>query len=112
MKKALLLILLSGIGFAAQGNDAALTDKQSTLISECTRLSNGKDYTTALSLLKKIDRKKLSDSQQQNVSYLTATTTFAIDHLEGRGLILQHLDDYPESAKRELLSVLVAESYY
>ena len=112
MKKALILLLLSGIGFTAQGADGLTSENQSALIKECTRLHNGRNYKTALMLLDKIDEKKLNGTQQQDVSYLKATTTFAIDHMAGRGLILQHLDKYPESAKREILSALVAESYY
>ena len=112
MKKTLILLLLSGLGFTAQGADGLTSEKQSALIKECARLHNGKNYNTALTLLDKIDENSLNSAQQQEVSYLKATTTFAVDHLKGRGLILQHLDNYPESAKREILSALVAESYY
>ena len=112
MKKTLILLLLSGLGFTAQGADGLTSEKQSALIKECTRLHNGKNYKTALTLLDKIDESNLNSAQLQEISYLKATTTFAIDHLKGRGLILQHLDNYPESAKREILSALVAESYY
>ena len=112
MKKALLLIMLSGMGFAAQATGTAQTDKQTALISECTRLHNGKDYKAALTLLGKIDYNTLSTTQLQEVSYLKAAATFATDHKAGRALILQHIDDYPESAKRETLSALVAESFY
>ncbi|MBR6805566.1 MAG: hypothetical protein IKM47_03475, partial [Bacteroidaceae bacterium] len=112
MKKALLLIMLSGMGFAAQAAGTVQTDRQTALISECTRLHNGKDYKAALTLLDKIDYSTLSTTQLQEVSYLKATATFATGHKAGRALILQYLDDYPESAKREALSALVAESYY
>lgn len=44
MKKALILILLSGLGFTAQATDALSSEKQSALIKECTRLHNGKNY--------------------------------------------------------------------
>ena len=112
MKKTLILLLLSGMGFTAQGEDGLFTHQQSELIKECTRLNNGKDYKAALVLLNKIDCSKLDNRQLQKISYLKATTTFAINHTEGRALILQHLEEYPESAKRATLSVLVAESYY
>lgn len=112
MKKTLILLLLSGLGFTAQGADGITSEKQSALIKECTRLHDGKNYKTALMLLDKIDEKNLNVAQQQEVSYLKATTTFAIFHKTGRELILQHLDKYPESAKRGVLSALVAESYY
>ncbi len=112
MKKTLILLLLSGLGFTAQGADGLTSEKQSALIKECTRLHNEKNYKTALTLLNKIDENRLNSAQLQEISYLKATTTFAIDHLKGRGLILHHLDNYPESAKREILSALVAESYY
>ncbi|MBQ5705753.1 MAG: tetratricopeptide repeat protein [Bacteroidaceae bacterium] len=112
MKKTLILLLLSGLGFSAQAADGLTSEKQSALIKECTRLHNGRNYKTALTLLDKIDENSLNSAQLQEVSYLKATTTFAIDHLQGRGLILEHLDNYPESAKREILSALVAESYY
>ena len=112
MKKTLILLLLSGMGFTAQGVDGLTSEKQSALINECTRLHNGKNYKTALTLLNKIDEKELSNTQLQEVSYLKATTVFSIDHQEGRELILQHIDKYPESAKRGILSALVAESYY
>lgn len=112
MKKALLLIMLSGLGFTAQASTDTQTDRQTALINECTRLHNGKDYKAALTLLDKIDDKKLSTTQRQEVAYLKATATFATDHKAGRALILQYLDEYPETQKREVLSALVAESYY
>ena len=112
MKKTLLILLLSGIGLTMQANDVTLTNKQKSLINECTRLTNGKDYKTALTLLNKIDCKRLDNRQNQQVSYLKAITTFAINHQEGRTLILQHLDEYPECAKRGILSAFIAESYY
>ena len=112
MKKTLILLLLSGIGLTAQADDGLFTHKQSELIKECTRLNNGKNHKAALTLLNKIDWSKLDNRQRQEISYLKATTTFAIDHAEGRALIMQYLDEYPESAKRGVLSVLVAESYY
>ena len=112
MKKALLLIMLSGMGFSAQSGNMAQTDRQTTLISECTRLYNGKEYKAALMLLGKIDGSSLSTTQQSEVAYLKATATFATDHKAGRGLILEYLDEYPESSKRDILAALVAESYY
>ena len=112
MKKTLILLLLSGLGFSAQATDGLTSDKQAALIKECTRLNNGRNYKTALALLDKIDEKELNSVQQQEVAYLKATTTFAVDHKDGRGLILQFLEKYPETAKRSLLSALVAESYY
>ena len=112
MKKTLILLMLSGLGFTAQAADGLTSEKQLALIKECTRLCDGRNYKTALVLLDKIDEDKLNAIQQQEVAYLKATTTFAIDHKEGRGLILQFLEKYPESAKREILSALVAESYY
>ena len=96
MKKTLILLLLSGLGFSAQAADGLTSEKQSALIKECTRLHNGRNYKTALTLLDKIDENSLNSAQLQEVSYLKATTTFAIDHLQGRGLILEHLDNYPE----------------
>ena len=58
MKKTLILLLLSGLGFTAQATDGHTSDKQAALIKECTRLNNGRDYKTALILLDKIDEKK------------------------------------------------------
>ena len=63
MKKTLILLLLSGLSFTAQGADGLTSEKQSALIKECTRLHNGKNYKTALTLLDKIDEKSLGVAQ-------------------------------------------------
>ena len=87
MKKTLILLLLSGIGLTAQADDGLFTHKQSELIKECTRLNNGKKHKAALTLLNKIDWSKLDNRQRQEISYLKATTTFAIDHAKRNKLI-------------------------
>ena len=112
MKKTLILLLFSAVGFTAQSVETITADKETEIIKECTRLNNGKNYKAALALLNKIDANNLDERERQEVSYLQAVTTFAVDHSEGRALIMQHLDDYPESAKRDVLSALIAESYY
>lgn len=112
MKKALFMLMFAGLGLTTNANDVTLAGKQSALINECVRLYNGRDYNAALMLLDKIDCKRLDDKQRQDVSYLRATAAFATNHLTGRGLILKHLDNYPESAKRSILAALLGESYY
>lgn len=112
MKKTLVLLLLSAAGFTAQAGEAFLPDGQTEIIKECIRLNDGKNYKAALMLIDKIDCNRLDERELQEVAYLRAVVTFEVNHADGRALILQYLDDYPETAKRALLSALVAESYY
>ena len=108
MKRSIVLLLCASIGFAA----TAQTDNKARLIDECQRLYSDGEYTTALSVLEKIDVKSLDGSTRQEYELLKALTMYENDVLEGRSMMFQYLADYPESAKRELLYNYIAQSYY
>ena len=108
MKRSIVLLLCATIGLGA----TAQTDNKGRLIEECQRLYSDGEYSTALSVLEKIDEQSLDDKERQEVDLLKALTTYENNVLEGRALILQYLADYPESAKRELLNSYIAQSYY
>ena len=80
-------------------------------IEECRRLYAGKEYTTALTLAKKIDTSLLDARTRQEMELIKALATFSCNALEGRALMLQYLADYP-SAKEPIINCYIAESYY
>ena len=90
----------------------AQTNNKEKLIAECQRLYSDGEYSTALSVLEKIDTKGLDSEARQEFELLKALTVYENDVLEGRAMLFQYLADYPESAKRELLYNYIAQSYY
>ena len=108
MKRSIFFLLCASIGFVA----TAQNDNRERLIDECQRLYSDGEYTTALSLLEKLDIKKLDKEKKQEAELLIALNTYENDVLAGRSLMLQYLADYPESAQRELLNCYIAQSYY
>ena len=112
MKKILAIAMLALAGVAAQAQTNVNPESNGWLLGECRRLMSDREYTSALSFIKNIDRDKLDNSERQERDYLFATATFYISPLQGRALMLQYLEDYPESAKRDILSAYIAESYY
>ena len=108
MKRSIVLLLCATVGFMA----TAQTDNKGKLIAECQRLYSDGEYSTALSVLEKIDTKSLDSEARQEFELLKALTVYENDVLEGRAMLFQYLADYPESAKRELLYNYIAQSYY
>ena len=108
MKRKLAFLAFATFCFTAN----AQTFNSEVLLEECQRLhATGKD-ATALTLINKIDADGFDARTRQEFELLRALTTFECNHLEGRALLLQYLDDYPESAKREILNGYIAQSYY
>lgn len=112
MKKISALIVAAGIGFAVQAQTTTVTESKEWLQQESRRLYADKEYSTALTVLSHLQEKDLSTAEKQIFDYMMATATFETDPLEGRALMLQYLDDYPESGKREVLAAYIAQSYY
>lgn len=108
MKRSIFLLMFASLALTTIGQ----TYDRSYLIKESHRLCADGKYGTALSVLERIDTEGLEATEIQELELLKAIATFEDNHLEGRALILQYLDDYPESSKRELLGCYVAESYY
>ena len=108
MKRSIVLLLCAMTGFMG----TAQTDNKERLMDECQRLYSDGEYTTALTLLEKIDLTSLDRKERQEMELLKALTSYENDILEGRAMIFQYLNDYPESAKREMLYCYIAQSYY
>lgn len=108
MKRSIVLLLCAITGFMA----TAQTDNKERLMDECQRLYSDGEYTTALTLLEKIDLASLDRKERQEMELLKALTSYENNILEGRAMIFQYLNDYPESAKREMLNCYIAQSYY
>lgn len=108
MKKSFFLLMFASFALTS----TAQTDNKAYLIKECQRLQSDGKHATSLTLLKEIDTEGLDATTIQEIELLKAVATFEENHLEGRSLILQYLDDYPESSKKELLGCYIAESYY
>ena len=112
MKKIFLSAALALTGFSAMAQAPISATGNEWLIQECRRLYSDKEYPAMLTVANKIESIKMSKQEKQEHDYLIATATFHINPTEGRALILQYLDSYPESAKKDLLAVYIAESYY
>lgn len=108
MKRSIFFMLFASIGLVA----TAQTINKERLIDECQRLYSDGEYTTALSLLEKLDIKELDKEKKQEAELLIALNTYETDALAGRSLMLQYLAYYPESAQHELLNCYIAQSYY
>ena len=108
MKRSIFLLMFASLALTTIGQ----TNDRSYLIKESHRLCADGKYGTALSVMERIDTEGLEATEIQELHLLKAIATFENNHLEGRALILQYLDDYPESSKRELLGCYIAESYY
>lgn len=108
MKRSIFLLMFASLTLTAIGQ----TDNREDLIKECHRLYSDGKYSTVLTLIKRIETQGLDATTIQEVELLEAIATFEENYLEGRALILQYLDDYPESSKKELLGCYIAESYY
>ena len=112
MKKFLFLILAVGVGVSAIAQNATTGDKREWTMKESQRLYAEKEFTTAKSLLDRLQHEKFTPTEQQEYDYLRALTTFEVNPTEGRALMLQYLDDYPESGKKGILATYIAQSYY
>lgn len=112
MKKKLTILLLAGLGIAAQAQTTISADSNKWLLKESRRLIDEKEYPTTLTLLSRIEHTSLNANERQEADYMLAVATFETNSLDGRAFMLQYLADYPESAKRDILSAYIAESYY
>ena len=83
MKRNIVLLLCALAGFTA----TAQTDNKERLIDECQRLYSDGEYTTALTMLEKIDIKGLDSGKLQELELLKALTVYENDVLEGRAMM-------------------------
>lgn len=104
--------MLAGMSLTAQAQTSTSADSNDWLLGEGRRLFADKEFSTAIDILGHVNYKELTPIEKQEYKYLTAVSEFAMDATNGRGLILQYLADYPESAKKDILASLIAESYY
>ena len=111
MRKSIFFILLA-IATTILHAQSNTGDNIARLINEGRRLHAEGEYTTALNILSKIDTRALSSAEQQEIDFLRATATFGTGHMEGRAMLHQYLADYPETNRRDIISALIAESYY
>ncbi len=112
MKHIFLIALLATACLTSKAQTSASIPNENKPLQECRRLYSDKQYRAMLLFADNIRVGALTKQEQQEIDYLSATATFHINPLEGRALILQYLEKYPESAKRSLLAAYIAESYY
>ena len=72
MKRSIVLLLCAIAGFTA----TAQTDNKERLIDECQRLYSDGEYSTALSLLEKLDKEKLDKEKKQEAELLIALNMY------------------------------------
>ena len=112
MKKTAVAILFAAFGVVLQAQTDVAAESKEWLLQESRRLYSEKEYTTALTIIDKLQRNKLNNLERQEADYMRAVTLFEISPLEGRAQMFKYLDDYPESAKRDILAIYIAQSYY
>lgn len=112
MKINFAIIMLAGMSLTVQAQTTTSADSKEWLLGEGRRLFADKEYFTTLQILEQVKYKELNSVEQQEYDYLKAVSEFALNAADGRARILQYLADYPESAKKDLLASLIAESYY
>lgn len=112
MKQLFTILILTGLGTVAVAQTTETSADNNRLLRESRRLFTQKEYPALLGTIHHIDNKSIGQQTRQEIEYMRAVATFATNPLEGRSLMLQYLDDYPESAKRDILSAYIAESYY
>ncbi len=105
----LLTLAVTGNIFAQTGIPA---EGNKWFMQEGRRLYTDGEYTAALNILDKIEKQSLGTADRQEVELLQAKATCGTNHLEGRALLLQYLDDYPETSHRDIIAALIGESYY
>ena len=111
MKKFFSLFILAILATSVQSQNISGNNK-GHLLQECRRLYNDKEFPTALTMLSRLDYSGLSHIEQQEADYLKATATFRINPLEGRALMLQYIEKYPENSGNPTITAYIAESYY
>ena len=112
MKRNLILMLFASMGFVAAAQTTIEPGYAKRAIAECQRLHSNGEYATALTLIEKIDARGLDERTRQEFDLLKALTTFKNDHHKGKALMMQYLNDYPNSSQRELLDCYIAQALY
>ena len=112
MKKIFIFLLAAGLGTAAFAQTTETGDSREWTLNESRRLYAEKEFSTAKSLLDRLQYDKLTPTEQQEYDYLRAITTFEVEPREGRALMLQYIDKYPDSGKKGILAIYIAQSYY
>ncbi len=112
MRRTAVVVLIAALGIVAQAQTDVAADSKEWLLQESRRLYSEKEYAMALTVLEKLQQGKLTNLEQQEADYMRAVTLFEISPLEGRASIFKYLDDYPESARRDILAIYIAQSYY
>ena len=105
-------MLFASMGFVAAAQTTIEPEYAKRAIAECQRLHSNGEYATALTLIEKIDARELDERTRQEFDLLKALTTFKNDHHKGKALMMQYLNDYPNSSQRELLDCHIAQALY
>ena len=100
------------MGLAAAAQTASEGGYAKKVIAECQRLHSDGEYSTALTLIGKIDSRDLDESTLQEYELLKALTTFENDHHSGKALLMQYLTAYPNSSQKEVINSYIAQSHY
>lgn len=111
IRNALFLLIFTAFTLTVQAQNTS-SDSKERILQESRRLYSAKEYPTMLTLLSRLDNTQLSRLEIQETDFLKATATFRINPLEGRGLMLQYIERYPENANNHTLCAYIAESYY
>ena len=112
MKRNLILMLFASMGFVASAQNVSEEVCTKEIIAECHRLHSEGEYSTALTLIEKIDVRNLDEKTKQEFCLLKALTTFENSHREGKVLMTKYLEEYPNSSQRGLLNSYIAQSLY
>ena len=112
MKRNFILLLLASMGVVATAQTASEAGYTKKVIAECQRLHSDGEYSTALTLIEKVDTRNLDERTMQEFKLLKALTTFENNHHEGKALLMQYMADYPNSSQKEVINSYIAQSHY
>lgn len=112
MKRHFILLLFASIGLVATAQTASEAVHTKKVIAECHRLHSDGEYSTALTLIEKVDTRDLDESTRQELELLKALTTFGNSHREGKALLMQYITEYPNSSQKEVINSYIAQSHY
>ncbi len=100
------------MAFAAAAQTASGPEDVQKAIAECRRLRSAGEHATALTLAEKIGTRGLDRNTRQEVALLRALATFENSHRKGKKLIMQYLEEYPNSSQQDVLNSYIAQSHY
>lgn len=82
------------------------------LFQESKRLFEDENYTATLKAIEKLQKKGITASDAQEVSYMYAAATFELNARKGKALLNNYLQKYPDTPYRNRINALLGIAEY